>query len=150
MSDTEKLSPIRKYEGVIILHPDTTDEDQKAFFKKNKGVLDTFKGTIHSLDTWGKRKLANPIGKLTRGVYFHTTFEAEGDVIKELERTMRINDRVLRFKHTRLDDRTSVAKYLEQFKGALEETMKREKEREEKFKARKAAAAARRQAPARG
>lgn len=145
MLEVQSATPIRKYEAVIILHPDYTEEEQKEFFQKNKGIISDFKGNIHSLDTWGKRKLANPIGKLTRGIYFHTTFEAEGESIKELERTMRINDKVLRFSHTRLDDRTSIAKYLEEFKGALEETMKREKEREEKFKARRAAAAARRQ-----
>ncbi len=145
MLEVQSSIPVRKYEAVIILHPDSSEEDQKTFFQKNKGIIDSFKGTIHSLDTWGKRKLANPIGKLTRGVYFHSTFEAEGDSIKELERTMRLNDKVLRFNHTRLDDRVSITKYLEGFKGALEETMKREKEREEKFKARRAAAQARRQ-----
>jgi small subunit ribosomal protein S6 len=145
MAEMQSPAVLRKYEAVIILHPDTTEEDQKGFFTKNKGILENFKGTIHSLDTWGKRKLANPIGKLSRGVYFHTTFEAQGDAIKELERTMRINDKVLRFTHTRLDDRVSIAKYLEAFKTALEETMKREREREEKFKARKAAAVQKRQ-----
>lgn len=145
MLEVQSEKPVRKYEAIIILHPDLPEEDQKAFFQKNKGILESFKGTIHSLDTWGKRKLGNPIGKLTRGVYFHSTFEAEGDSIKELERTMRLNDKVLRFKHTRLDDRISITKYLEEFKSELEETMKREKEREEKFKARRAAAQARRQ-----
>jgi small subunit ribosomal protein S6 len=145
MLDVKKEVPVRKYEGIIILHPDTPEEEQKAFFQKNKGIIGEFKGSIHSLDTWGKRKLANQIGNLTRGVYFHTLFEAQGEAIKELERTMRINDKVLRFSHSRLDDRTSIPKYIENFKSALEETLRREKEREEKFKARKAAAAARRQ-----
>lgn len=145
MLEVKKTELVRKYEGVVILHPDTTEEDQKAFFQKNKGIIGDFSGTIHNLDTWGKRKLANPIGKLSRGVFFHILFDSHGGAIKELERTMKINDKVLRFSHSRLDDRTSIPKYLENFKSALEETLKREKEREEKFKARKAAAAARRQ-----
>lgn len=145
MAEMQTTPVLRKYEAVVILHPDTTEEDQKGFFTKNKGIIESFKGKMHSLDTWGKRKLANPIGKLSRGVYFHATFEAQGDAIKELERTMRINDKVLRFTHTRLDDRESIAKYLEAFKASLEETMKREREREEKFKARKAAAVQKRQ-----
>lgn len=135
---------LRKYEAIIIMHPDASEEEQKALFKKNKDILKTFSGEVNHIDTWGKRKLANPINKLTRGIYFHATFETKGDAIAELERTMRINDRVLRYQHTRLDDRMSLAKYLEQFKESLAETTRREKEREVKAQQRKAAAQAKR------
>lgn len=137
-----QANEVRKYEAVIIMHPDSTEADQKGLFQKNKEIMKSFEGDVNHLDTWGRRKLANPINKLTRGVYFHTTFEAKGEVIAELERTMRINDKVLRFQHTRLDDRQSLAKYLEGFKDALAETSRREKEREAKAQARKAAAQA--------
>jgi small subunit ribosomal protein S6 len=55
---------------------------------------------------------------------------------------MRINDKVVRFMHTRLDNRVSLAKHQETFKKGLQETMVREKEREAKIAARRAAAAA--------
>lgn len=128
---------LRKYELVVILHPDTTEEEQKSFFKKNREIIQSFSGTIHHLDTWGKRKLGNPIARINRGNYFHMTFEAAGNVVHEIERTMRINDRVLRFQHTRLDDRTSLAKFVEKFKDALTETANREREREIKNQQRK-------------
>lgn len=128
----------RKYEGVVILHPDTSEVDQKNLFKRNADIIKSFKGEVNHLDTWGKRRLANPINKLPRGIYFHTTFTAKGDCIKELERTMGINDRVLRFTHVRLDDRISLTKFVEEFKSALAETIKREQEREAKMQARRA------------
>lgn len=131
----------RKYELVVILHPDVTEEEQKAFFKKAKETVASFKGEINHLDSWGKRKLANPIDKFTRGIYFHMTFEAMGEAIAELERTMRINDKVLRFQHTRLDDRISLAKFVEGFKDSLVEAANREREREIKNQQRKAARA---------
>ena len=143
MSQAATLST-RKYEAVIIMHPDCSETEQKALFQKNKEILKTFEGDLNHIDTWGRRKLANPINKLTRGIYFHATFEAKGDAIAELERTMRINDKVLRFQHSRLDDRMSLAKYLENFKDSLAETSRREKEREVKAQARKAAMSARR------
>jgi small subunit ribosomal protein S6 len=143
--ETQTSVNMRNYETIIILNPDLTEENQKALFQKNKTILKDFGGEFFSLDTWGKRKLANPIGKFTRGVYFHGTFEADPGAVKELERTMGISDDVLRFSHTRLDERTPLSKYVETFKSALEETNKREKEREEKFKARKAAAANRKE-----
>lgn len=128
----------RKYELVVILHPDATEEEQKSFFKKNREIIAGFAGEVNHLDTWGKRKLGNPIDRIARGNYFHMTFEATGGAVAELERTMRINDRVLRFQHTRLDDRVSLTKYMEKFKEALVETANREREREIKNQQRKA------------
>ena len=132
----------RKYEAVIILHPDASEEEQKTILKKNRDVIQSFKGEMYHLDTWGKRKLANPVHKFTRGNYFHMTFEAKGEVVAELERTMRINERVLRFQHTRLDDRVSLAKFVERFKEQLAEAAQREREREAKNQQRRAAAQA--------
>lgn len=130
------------YEVVVLMHPDATVEDQKDLFKKNKATIENFKGSVNSLETWGKRTLATPIGKLKKAIYFHATFEADTQAIAELERTMRINDKVLRFMHTRLDARVSLAKFMEGFKKGLSESAAREKEREAKIQARKAAFAA--------
>ena len=132
----------RPYEVVVIMHPDATLDDQKEVFRKKKGIIEAGKGSVNSLETWGKRTLANPIGKLKKGVYFHSTFEADPATINELERVMRISDKVLRFMHTRLDERVSLQKHLESFKKGLQESANREKEREAKMQARKAAFAA--------
>ena len=108
-------------------------------FKKNKSIIESFSGEMHHIDTWGKRKMANPIEKKTRAIYFHATFMASPDAIKELERTMRLNDKVLRVVHTRLSEKVTLAKHVESFKERLAETLQKEKEKEAKFKARKAA-----------
>ena len=131
---------LRPYEGVYLIHPDTSEEDQKTLFRKNKAIIEEqFGGSVMNLDTWGKRTLANPIEKIKKAVYFHTTFEANPQAIAELERTMRISDNVLRFMHTRLDERHDLATHLENFKKALADSAAREREREAKFQARKAA-----------
>lgn len=135
---------LRPYEAVILVHPDATEDEQKALFRKNKAIIEEqFGGSVKNLDTWGKRSLANPIEKLKKAYYFHTTFEANPQTVAELERTMRINDRVLRFMHTRLEDGTDLNAFLENFKKALSESAAREREREAKFQARKAAQGAR-------
>lgn len=128
----------RKYELVVIMHPDASEDEQKSLFRKNQEIIKSFDGAVNHLDNWGKRKLGNPINRLSRGNYFHSTFEATGNAIHELERTMRINDKVLRFQHTRLDDRISLTKFVEKFKEALVETANREREREIKNQQRKA------------
>lgn len=133
---------IHFYEGVLMLHPDATAEEQKEFFKRNKEILKSFSGEYHSVETWGKRTLAYPIAKMKKALYFHALFKAEPKAIAELERTMRINEKVIRFMHTRLDDRKPLAKHQEDFKNQLKVSAEREREREAKIQARKAARAA--------
>ncbi|MGZ3768424.1 MAG: 30S ribosomal protein S6 [Bdellovibrio sp.] len=140
--EISKTATKKPYEVVVLMHPDATLEEQKELFKKNKATIEGYKGSINSLETWGKRTLATPIGKLRKAIYFHSTFEADTQAIAELERTMRINDKVLRFMHTRVDERVSLAKFMEGFKKGLSESAAREKEREAKMAARKAAFAA--------
>lgn len=130
----------RPYEVVILMHPDANLEEQKALFTKNKATIASFKGNVHSVETWGKRNLATAIGKIRKAVFFHSVFEANPQAVMELERTMRINDKVLRFMHTRLDDRTTPAKHLEAFKKGLAESAAKEKEREAKAQLRRQAA----------
>ncbi len=129
----------RPYEAVIMMDTDASDQDQKTLFKKNKSIIESYSGEVNHIDTWGKRKLANPIDKVTRAIYFHTTFMASPDAIKELERTMKLNDKVLRVVHTRLSEKQSLSKHVESFKDRLADTLQKEKEKEAKFKARKAA-----------
>ncbi|MCM2354183.1 MAG: 30S ribosomal protein S6 [Pseudobdellovibrio sp.] len=130
----------RPYEVVILMHPDANLEEQKALFTKNKATITGFKGSVHSVETWGKRTLSTPIGKIRKAVFFHSVFESNPQAVQELERTMRINDKVLRFMHTRLDERTSPAKHLEAFKKGLAESAAKEKEREAKAQLRRQAA----------
>ena len=136
----EKRPYVRPYEVVVLMNADASEDDQKALFTKNKSIIETqFGGEVKHLDTWGKRKLANQIGKSKSAVFFHSTFMANPQAIMELERTMRINDNVLRFMHTALEDKTDLNVYLEGFRNSLAESAAREKEREAKFQARKSA-----------
>ncbi len=130
----------RPYEVVVLMHPDATAEQQKALFTKNKETIKNYNGNVQMVETWGKRTLATPIGKLKKAVFFHSVFEANPQAIAELERTMRINDKVLRFAHTALDERTSMVKHIEAFKKGLAESAQREKEREAKAQLRRQAA----------
>ena len=132
-------SVTRQYEAVILVHPDTSLEEQKAIFKKNAEVIKSYKGRVNHIDTWGKRTFGNPIEKAHKGFYFHTTFESDSQAVAELERVMRINEKVLRFQHTRLKENTDLKKYVESFKEALAANAAKEKEREAKFQAKKAA-----------
>lgn len=139
MLELSQTTITRPYEAIIMMDTDATEQDQKDLFKKNKSIIESFSGELNHIDTWGKRKLANYIDNKTRAVYFHSTFTASPEAIKELERTMKLNDKVLRVVHTRLSEKVTLQKHLENFKNQLAETLQKEKEKEAKFKARKAA-----------
>ena len=127
----------RNYEAVIIVHPDTTEDEQKSLFQKNQDIIQKFSGQVHHIDTWGKRRLMNPIDKIKVGIYFHSTFTAGTKCVEELERTMGIDDKTLRFLHIHLDDRTDIGQHLENYKEVIASSKIREQEREAKIQARK-------------
>lgn len=135
--------PNRNYESIIILKPEVAEDEQKKFFQRNAETIKSFKGEVNHIDTWGKRKLANPIGKTSLGTYFHTSFSAQPACVAELERQMKIDDRILRYNHVKLDSRKSLSEHMEAYKNTIIESNKREAEREAKRDARKKEFAAR-------
>jgi len=121
----KKSEDIRPYESIIVVHPAASDENKKKIFQKNKTVIEGFQGSMHSVETWGKRKLANPINKLQTAEYFHSYFMASPEAIVEIERTLGINDDVLRVMHSKLDSKLSMDKHVEAFKNTLKESQER-------------------------
>lgn len=129
----KKPVTIRPYESIVIMKADTPEEKQKALFQRNKQIIEAHNGEFAHIDTWGKRRLGNPIKKEKTGVYFHSTFSANTQTVAELERTMKINDDVLRFVHIKLEDGTDLTKHVQEFKESLAAAQAREKEREKNF-----------------
>ena len=94
---------MRNYESLYIIHPEVVGDALTALVEKFQGVLTAQGAEIHKLDNWGVRRLAYPIKKVERGCYVQTLFRAEPQVIAELERRMRLDEKVLRFLTVRLD-----------------------------------------------
>jgi small subunit ribosomal protein S6 len=94
---------MRNYESLYIIHPEVVGDDLTAMVEKFQGVLTAQGAEIHKLDNWGVRRLAYPIKKVERGCYVQTLFRAEPQVIAELERRMRLDEKVLRFLTVRVE-----------------------------------------------
>lgn len=94
---------MRKYETIYIVQPDLGEEDIKALSEKVQEVITSMKGDCRRLEDWGSRKLAYPVKKQTRGRYFYLNFEGDSTLIAELERRLRLDDRVLRYQSVKLD-----------------------------------------------
>lgn len=84
-----------KYESVMVISLKNGDEAVQAIIEKFKSLIET-SATLHSVDEWGKRKLAYLINKESEGYYVLFNFEAEPDFPAELDRVYKITDGVMR------------------------------------------------------
>lgn len=88
---------MNKYESVIILDPNTTDDERKVIIENLKKVITDNNGLITKVEELGKKKLAYEIKKCKEGYYAVIYFEAEASVIAELERVYRIKDEIIKY-----------------------------------------------------
>jgi small subunit ribosomal protein S6 len=100
----------RKYELFFLVDPDLGDADLKALETRLREIMAREGGTVLSYNSWGKKKLAYPIKKRTRGHYFLMEFASGPQITHELERNLRIDERVLKFITVKLDDRYETGK----------------------------------------
>ena len=91
------MSKIPGYETVFITRVDMTDDALKALKDRLIAIIPNFKGELVYQEDWGKRKLAYPIHKETRGHYTYLVYTGQGDIVAELERNLRLNEFVIRF-----------------------------------------------------
>ncbi len=101
---------MRKYETFFIMDPDLPEEMNNAADEKIKGVVASQGGTVLTYEPWGKNKLAYPIKKRTRGLYVLMAYSGESALVAELERIMRLDERILKFITVKLEDRFDPAK----------------------------------------
>lgn len=94
---------MNKYESVIILNPELTEENEKESINKIEELI-KLNGTLESTEKLGKKKLAYEIRKNTEGIYYLFNFECEAEFIRELERIYRITDEIIKFIVVRRDD----------------------------------------------
>jgi small subunit ribosomal protein S6 len=94
---------MRMYETIYIVKPDLADEETKAINAKVQEIIDTKAGEIRKLEDWGLRKLAYPINKVSRGRYMYLRYDGSPEMIAELERRLRLDERILRFQSVKLE-----------------------------------------------
>ena len=94
---------MNKYESVIIINPSVDDEGIKALTQKFTDIIDN-EGKVESVQEIGKKRLAYEIMKNKEGFYTVFNFEAKPELIAELERNYRIDDKVMKFITVKKED----------------------------------------------
>jgi small subunit ribosomal protein S6 len=96
---------MRVYEELFILKPDTVEEEVDGFVEQIQHVITNGKGTVDKTDKWGVRKLAYRVQKYSEGLYVLIQFSSTPDLVKEVERRMRVADSVIKFITVRIDEK---------------------------------------------
>src|SRR5579862_6542535 len=96
---------MRVYEELFIVKPDAPEEEVKAFVDQVQNVITTGKGKIEKLDDWGVRKLAYRVSKYDEGHYVLIVFSSSPELVREVERRMRVADMVIKFITVRVDEK---------------------------------------------
>ena len=113
----------RIYEIIYIVDTDTTEEETARLTETLRQTITDQGGVIVKEESMGRRNLAYRIGRRTEGTYMFFEVEGTGREIAELERRMRVMDQVIRYLTVRVDE---------------------DRQRAEKFKARRALRASKR------
>ena len=87
---------MKTYEMLYVLDASVADENKEALVSRFESIVAENGGKVVSTDKWGVKKLAYPINYKSDGYYVLMTFEAEGAVVKELDRIAGLTAEVLR------------------------------------------------------
>ena len=103
------MSIAKQYELVYIAAPEATEEQLAALAAEVQQVVGRFEGTIEKTDVWGRRRLAYQIGRYKEGIYVLHVIHGSGELVKELNRRLKVTDNIVRHLISRVDEELAVA-----------------------------------------
>jgi small subunit ribosomal protein S6 len=103
------MSTSRQYELVYIVSPEATDQEVADLHTQIEQIVQRYHGTFDKTENWGRRKLAYDIGKHREGTYVVETITGSGELMKEIDRRLRVIDWVIRHLVVRVDEELRVA-----------------------------------------
>jgi small subunit ribosomal protein S6 len=95
---------LRVYEVMFIVRPDAAEEDVDKLIAGFSENVTKGGGVVKTVEKMGRRKLAYMVRKFNDGNYVLLTVEANGAVVLELERRLRVTEPVIKFITVRIDE----------------------------------------------
>lgn len=100
-----------QYELIYVVAPDVGDEKVSAVHEEVAALVARFEGRIVKTENWGRRRLAYEIKRHTEGTYTLELIEGSGEMLRELDRRLRVLDQVIRHLVVRIDRELNVAEH---------------------------------------
>ena len=95
---------MRTYELLFIARPELEEEELGALVESIQKAMTDNGGEIVDVEHWGKRTLAYAIKHKTEGYYVLIHAKLELPAIREMERTLKLSEDVLRYLLVRMDE----------------------------------------------
>jgi small subunit ribosomal protein S6 len=98
----------RQYELVYIVPPDTTEQQVTELHEQIEAVVSRMGGVIEKTENWGRKRLAYEVARHKEGVYVLEVISGTGELMKELDRRLKVMDLVIRHSVVRVDEEKKV------------------------------------------
>ena len=112
----------RKYELVYVVSPDATEEQVADLQTQVESIVQRLEGQVVQVDNWGRRRLAYEIGKHKEGTYVLLVLMGSGELMKEIDRRLKVFEIVMRHLVVRVDEAEAI---VERTKAARTATSRR-------------------------
>jgi small subunit ribosomal protein S6 len=99
----------RKYELVYVVSPEASDDQVGELHTQVESIVQRLNGTLEKSENWGRRKLAYEIGRHKEGTYVLEVILGGGDLMKEIDRRLKVSDLVIRHLIVRVDEDLQIA-----------------------------------------
>ena len=98
----------RQYELIYILPPETAEPQANELHEQVAQIVARLNGQIEKTENWGRRRFAYEIGHFKEGVYVLEVINGSGELMKELDRRLKVIDQVMRHLIVRVDQEKKV------------------------------------------
>jgi len=95
---------MRQYETIFIVNPTLAEETYREAVNKFKNTIQKQKGVIVKAEEWGTQRLAYAVRKFDKGAYVLFNYCGDAGVSSELERELKLDDRVLKYQTVKLEE----------------------------------------------
>ncbi|HEX4997456.1 MAG TPA: 30S ribosomal protein S6 [Terriglobia bacterium] len=95
---------MRNYEVMFIVNPNILEEEIDKINSQVEGIVTAGGGTVDKIEKMGKRKLAYAVEKFREGSYVLFTIVADGPIVKEIERRLRVMEPVIKYITVRMNE----------------------------------------------
>ncbi len=124
---------MRRYETIFIVDPDLSEDGRKQRLEKNTDLIKKMGGVLIEVDDWGNKRLAYEIRKKFRGHYIRLDYCGNGELVDEMERHYRIDDKYIKFMTIVLEEKANPDSILAEKQSELAEKEKAAAEAEAKL-----------------
>src|SRR6187402_3901168 len=121
-STSRRRRMTRKYELVYVVSPEASDDQVTDLHTQVEAIVQRIGGSIEKTENWGRRRLAYEIGRHKEGTYVLEVIDGGGELMKEIDRRLKVTDLVIRHLVVRVDEEQGI---VERTRARRSETSRR-------------------------